>query len=81
VFSFLLSLPITVAAAVFKVPGAIRESESLAPLAIGVACAAVSGWLAIALLLKLLRSRGYAVFAWYRVALGLAVLALVAARG
>jgi undecaprenyl-diphosphatase len=81
VFSFLLSLPITAAAAAFKVPEAVRDSGSLLPLIIGVVCAAISGWMAIAMLLKLVRSRGYAVFAWYRLALGLAVLALVAVRG
>jgi undecaprenyl-diphosphatase len=80
VFSFLLSLPITAAAALFKVPHAIHESASLAPLIAGVVAAAVSGWLAIALLLTLVKTRGYAIFAWYRVVLGIAVLALVFAR-
>jgi undecaprenyl-diphosphatase len=81
VFSFLLSMPITAAAAILKVPEAIAESSSLAPLIVGVVCAAVSGWLAIGGLLKFLRLRGYAVFAFYRFALGAAILALVFARG
>jgi undecaprenyl-diphosphatase len=81
VFSFLLSMPITAAAAVMKVPEAVAESASLAPLAVGVACAALSGWLAIGGLLRFLRLRGYAVFAFYRFALGAAILGLVFARG
>lgn len=81
VFSFLLSLPITAAAAAFKVPEAVHDAGSMVPLAVGVATAALSGWLAIALLLRLVRSHGYAAFAWYRLALGIAVLALVAVRG
>jgi len=81
VFSFLLLMPITAAAAVLKVPHAIREASSLTPLIVGVACAAVSGWFAIAFLLRLVRTRGYGIFAVYRVVLGAAVLALVFARG
>lgn len=81
VFSFLLSMPITAAAAILKVPEAVSESASVAPLIVGVVCAALSGWLAIGGLLRFLRLRGYAVFAYYRFALGAAILALVFARG
>ena len=81
VFSFLLALPITAAATALKVPHAIREFPSPAPLIVGVVAAAVSGWLAIAVLIRFVRTRGYAVFAWYRLALGAAVIALVFARG
>jgi undecaprenyl-diphosphatase len=81
VFSFLLSLPITTAAAAFKVPEAVVNSQSVAPLVVGVLTAAVSGWIAIAALLRFVKGRGYAVFAWYRLVLGAAVLALVFARG
>lgn len=80
VFSFLLALPITAAAAIVKVPEAIAESASLMPLVVGVATAGVSGWFAIAVLLRMVRSRGYGAFAWYRLALGIFVLALVASR-
>lgn len=80
VFSFLLSMPITAAAAVYKVPDAIAQSERLAPLAVGVAAAAISGWLAIAALLKFIRTRGYGAFAGYRLVLGLAIFALLASR-
>lgn len=81
VFSFLLSMPITAAAAILKVPEAVSESASLAPIITGIVFAGLSGWLAIGGLLKFLRLRGYAVFAFYRFALGAAVLALVFSRG
>jgi undecaprenyl-diphosphatase len=79
-FSFLLSLPITTAAAAFKVPEAVRGVTSLTPMIVGVVCAAVSGWLAIAFLLRLVRSHGYGSFAIYRVVIGVGVLLLVLAR-
>jgi undecaprenyl-diphosphatase len=79
-FSFLLSLPITTAAAVFKVPEAVRGLSSLTPMIVGVVCAAVSGWIAIAFLLRLVRTHGYASFAIYRVIVGVGVLLLVLAR-
>lgn len=79
-FSFLLSLPITAAAAAFKVPEAVRGVSSMTPMIVGIVCAAVSGWAAIAFLLRLVRTRGYASFAIYRVVLGVAILALFFSR-
>lgn len=79
-FSFMMSMPIIAAAAVLKVPKALAESGITPPLVVGITTAALSGWLAIAVLLKLIQTRGFAVFAFYRFLLGAAVLALVAAR-
>lgn len=81
VFSFLMSMPIILAAALLKVPDAIRETGFSAPLLVGVATAAVSSWLAIAVLLRYVSRRGYAVFAVYRFALGALILFLIATRG
>jgi undecaprenyl-diphosphatase len=81
VFSFLMSAPITFAATVLKVPDALRESGISAPLVVGVLASAVSGWLAITVLLKLVARRGYGSFAAYRLALGAAILALAFSRG
>jgi undecaprenyl-diphosphatase len=50
------------------------------PLLVAMTAAAVSGWLAIAALLRFVRTRSLGVFAVYRIALGLAVLGLVWAR-
>lgn len=80
VFSFLLSMPITAAAALLKVPDAIREGISL-PLVVGVVAAALSSWLAIAVLLKYVSRNSYGVFAVYRLALGAVVLAVLVFRG
>jgi undecaprenyl-diphosphatase len=81
VFSFLMSAPITFAAIVLKVPDAVRESGLSAALMVGVVASAVSGWIAISVLLKLVARHGYGVFAAYRLLLGAAILALAFARG
>jgi undecaprenyl-diphosphatase len=81
VFSFLMSMPIILAAAVFKLPDALRESGVTLPLLAGVASAAISSWLAIAVLLRFVAKRSYGVFAVYRVVLGVIILALIATRG
>lgn len=79
VFSFLLSMPITAAAAVLKVPDAVREGVSL-PLAVGVVSAALSSWLAIAVLLRYVSRNSFGVFAVYRLVLGVVIFALIASR-
>lgn len=78
-FSFLMSMPITAAAAVLKVPEAVREGITL-PIVVGILASAVSGWLAISVLLRYVSTRSFGVFAAYRLALGLAVLALIYVR-
>jgi undecaprenyl-diphosphatase len=80
-FSFLLSMPIIAAAVILKGPHLIRESGLNAPIIVGVAASAISGWLAISVLLKYVSRHSYGVFALYRVVLGLAVLAVYFARG
>jgi undecaprenyl-diphosphatase len=80
-FSFLMSMPIIAAAAVFKVPHALREHGLSMPLMVGVLASAVSGWLAISALLHYVSRRSYGVFALYRVVLGAVVLMLVFTRG
>jgi undecaprenyl-diphosphatase len=80
VFSFLMSLPIIVAAVVFEGRHAI-ENGITAPLVAGVIASAVSGWLAISVLLKFVARHSYGVFAVYRLIIGAIVLAVVYARG
>jgi len=74
VFSFLMSMPIIAAAAVLKMPQAIREQGLSAPMITGVLASAISGWIAISVLLRLVSRHSYGIFAVYRVLLGLAVL-------
>jgi undecaprenyl-diphosphatase len=80
VFSFLMSLPIIVAAVVFEGRHAIEQGITL-PLIAGVISAAISGWLAISVLLKFVARNSYGVFAAYRLIVGAGVLALAAFRG
>jgi undecaprenyl-diphosphatase len=81
VFSFLMLAPITLGATLVKVPGAVREAEQLAPMVVGVAAAAISGWLAIAVLLRIVARRGYGVFAAYRIALAAVIFGMMYYRG
>jgi undecaprenyl-diphosphatase len=80
VFSFLMSMPITAAAAVLKAPTMLR-GDNRTTLIVGILASGVSGWLAIAVLLRYVARHSYGLFALYRIVLGAAVLALVAARG
>jgi undecaprenyl-diphosphatase len=78
VFSFLMSMPIIAAAAVLKMPQALREQGLSAPMIVGILASAISGWLAISVLLRLVTRHSYGVFAVYRIILGAAVLVAVA---
>ena len=79
-FSFLMSMPIIAAAAVFKVPHLLRSGGASLPLLVGVLASAVSGWLAIAIVMRYVRSHSYGIFAAYRIVLGAAVLILFFVR-
>jgi undecaprenyl-diphosphatase len=80
-FSFMMSMPIIAAAAVLKVPKALHENGVTPALMVGVGTAAISSAIAISVLLRFVRTRGFGVFAVYRLVLGAAVLALVFSRG
>ena len=80
VFSFLMSMPIIAAAAVLKMPEALREHGLSAPMVVGILASALSGWLAITVLLRLVVRHSYGIFAVYRVLLGVGILLIIAAR-
>ena len=80
VFSFLLSLPIITAAVVFEGRHAIENGITM-PIVAGVIASAISGWLAISVLLKFISRNSYGVFALYRVIIGAGVLAVAFYRG
>lgn len=79
-FSFLLSSPIIMGASLHKLrhlpPGAVD-----APFLLGIACSAVTGLAAIGFLMRYLRNSGFRVFTLYRIALGVAVMAVYRLRG
>ena len=72
-FSFLLSTPIIAGAAAFKLPDVLAGGVDAALFA-GVGAAAVSGYLAIKLMLRFIARVGYAPFFWYRLFLAAAIL-------
>jgi undecaprenyl-diphosphatase len=79
-FSFLMSMPITFAAVVLKVPEAIRAEGFSAPLLAGVLAAFISSWLAITVLLRYISRHSFGVFALYRLLLAGVVVAVILAR-
>ncbi len=80
VFSFLMSMPITLAAVVVQLPDAVRERDVVLPLIVGIIASGASGWLAISVLLKFVARHSFGVFALYRLLLGAFVLGLIAVR-
>ena len=81
IFSFLMSMPITAAAIVLKAPDVLKQGGLGMQVFVGVIAAAVSSWLAIAVLLRYVSKHSYGVFALYRVVLGVVVLAIIYGRG
>lgn len=79
-FSFLLSIPATVLAGVFELRHLLEAPDKpLLALIVGTVVAFVSGFAAIAGLLRFLRSRTTMVFIVYRICLGVLLLALLGA--
>jgi undecaprenyl-diphosphatase len=81
-FSFLLGIPAIGAAGLFELLDLIRHGlgeVGWSSVLIGILTSAVSGYLAIDLLLRYLRTRTMHVFVWYRIGLGLLLLAMLSA--
>jgi undecaprenyl-diphosphatase len=74
-FSFLLSLPAILGAGVVALPDVPADAD-LGPLIAGGAVAAVTGFAAVAFLLRYLRTRTLRPFAAYCVALAAVALAV-----
>ncbi|MDD2444418.1 MAG: undecaprenyl-diphosphate phosphatase [Desulfotomaculaceae bacterium] len=79
-FSFLLSTPIVVGAGAVKLKD-ISIADVNTAFITGVVTSAIIGFLSIGFLLRYLTRRSFAVFVWYRFALGLAVIGLALFRG
>jgi undecaprenyl-diphosphatase len=79
--SFLLLIPAVAGATVYSAYKAIHEGlpdHVAGPIAVGVISSAISGYIAIAWLLRLLRTHSYRPFVIYRYFAGTAVLLLIA---
>ena len=80
-FSFLLSIPAILGAGILKLDELSSATETPAQLAAGTLAAAVSGFLAVSFLIRLLRTRTLWPFIWYRLVAGaLFVLLLITVR-
>jgi len=65
-YSFLLSVPAILGAFVLEARHLdLSTTHAVAPLAVGFVAAAVSGWAALVVLLKLVRAGDFSRFAWY----------------
>ncbi|MEO6317377.1 MAG: undecaprenyl-diphosphate phosphatase [Acidimicrobiales bacterium] len=83
-FAFLMSLPITAGALVFKGvdvagEGGIPDGFA-APFAWGIVASGITGWVAVWGTLKLIKTRSFAPFVAYRIVVGVGVLALYTLR-
>lgn len=79
-FSFLMSMPITLAAVVLKLPEVVQSEGVTLPLIAGVTAAAVSSWLSITVLLRYVSKHSFGIFAAYRLMLAAAVFITLALR-
>jgi undecaprenyl-diphosphatase len=80
-FSFLLLIPAVAGATLYKTVDAVKEGlpDGVAePMVVGTIAAAVSGYLAISFLLRLVRTTSYRPFVLYRYAVGVGVLLIIA---
>ena len=80
-FSFLLLIPVVAGATLFKGASAVHEglpAGVAGPMVAGTIAAAVSGYLAISFLLRLVRTSSYRPFVYYRYAAGVAILLIIA---
>ncbi|HEX5989429.1 MAG TPA: undecaprenyl-diphosphatase UppP [Solirubrobacterales bacterium] len=80
-FSFLLLIPAVAGATVYKAYESLSEglpSGVAGPMIVGTIAAAVSGYLAIAWLLRLLRTTSYRPFVLYRYMVGIGILLIIA---
>lgn len=82
-YSFLLAIPAVVAAGLFQIPdvfatGGPGLQPSVAQMVVATLIAFVVGYASIAWLLRYVQRHSIYVFVWYRLALGLVVLGLLA---
>jgi undecaprenyl-diphosphatase len=69
-FSFLLSIPAILGAGILKLDDLAGATETPAQLVAGTLAAAISGFLAVSFLIRLLRTRTLWPFIWYRLVAG-----------
>ena len=81
-FSFLLSMPITLAAVLIKIKDLLAVSgNDVVTMVIGIVTSALVGWLVIDLMLQWIRRIGFGWFAYYRIVMAVIVIGLWFIRG
>ncbi|MFF4213445.1 undecaprenyl-diphosphate phosphatase [Streptomyces sp. NPDC001796] len=79
-YSFLLAVPAVLASGAFELKDAAEAGHaSWGPTLFATVIAFVSGYAVIAWFMKFISSKSFMPFVWYRIALGIAIIALVAA--
>ncbi len=78
-FSFLLSTPIIFGAGVMQIKN-LSTADINTAFITGIVSSAVVGFISIGFLLKFLTEHSFALFVWYRFALGLGIIALAVVR-
>ena len=79
--SFLMMIPVTGGAVVFKMAGLAADGIPdglVVPMIVGIVTSGVAGWLAVWGTLTMVRNHSFTPFVIYRVLLGVAVLVIVA---
>ena len=82
-YSFLMATPITALAVAYELVKLVRGdvgAVEVMPLVVGVVAAFVSGMLAIAVLLRYVRTRSFDLFVLYRIGLAIVVVGVFLAR-
>ena len=76
-FSFFLALPTLIGAGVYSLykERALLSVEDIPMFATGLVVSFLSAWICVRWLLKFIASHSFEVFAWYRIAFGIVVLA------
>ncbi|HAP75487.1 MAG TPA: hypothetical protein DCR14_05330 [Acidimicrobiaceae bacterium] len=79
--SFLMAIPVTAGAVLFKMVKLASDGVPdgfVPPMLVGIAASALSGWIAVWGTIRLVRTRTFTPFVLYRIALGVLVLSLLA---
>ncbi|MEW2495404.1 undecaprenyl-diphosphate phosphatase [Streptomyces nodosus] len=79
-YSFLLAIPAVLASGVFELKDAAESGHVYwGPTLFATVIAFVSGYVVISWFMKFISSKSFMPFVWYRIALGIVIIALVAA--
>ena len=79
--SFLMAIPVTAGAVVFKMAKLLKDGVPAGlgtPMIVGIVTSGLAGWVAVWGTLRLVRTRTFTLFVVYRIALGVLVFTLMA---